>query len=152
MIFKLKKGTHLQRDKVYKKGDRVESLRDLVAIFSKEKFERDYEAEQRAGIDAVAVDSKPAIPPPVDKGADKIEKSPPLPEPKFESVHGKNVTSEFPTAEEIEVEVFEKLKWYTIVDLADGEILNKKKLRRKDVQSFLEQYLDEKEDGEEDED
>jgi len=134
MIFKIKRGTHYGRDgKVYKKGEKVESTRDLVAVFSPGKFERDFAAEQKAGIVTV---SKPNIPPPVDK----------------KSEYGKDVTSEFPTAETVEVMVFEDSKWYTIVDKADDSVLNEKKLRRKNVEPFLKQYLDEGADDEEDTD
>ena len=153
MLFKLKRGTHYDRNgKVCKKGDIVESSRDLVAVFSKEKFERDFVAEQKAGVVTV---SKPNIPPPVDKDEDRIEDEveDDVEETKSESLstYGKDVTSKFPTAEKVEVSVFEKSKWYTIVDKADGEVLNEKKLRKKEVKPFLEQYLDEGADDDDEE-
>jgi len=137
MLFKLKRGKHCQRDnKVYKKGDTVESSLDLVTVFGKAKFERDYEAEKKIGIAAVI--SKPNISPPVDKVEDKGEgKSKSVLSP-----FGKDVTSEFPAAEKIEVSVFEKSRWYTVVDEADDSVLNKKSLRRKEVEPFLNQYLE----------
>jgi len=144
MLFKLKKrcGDHYQNGKRYRAGDIVESSLDLCVRFPA-KFERDFAAEQKANT-APAV-SKPNIPPPVDKGGDKNKPSP------LSTKYGEDVTSKFPTAEEVEVLVFEKSKWYTVVDKADGEVLNEKKLRRKDVEPFLGQYLsDEDENTDED--
>ena len=134
MLFKVKKGTHYGRGgKVYKKGDSVESSRDLASVFSKEKFERDYAAEQKVG---VAVVDKPNIPLPVAEVKESKED-----DVKEFGEYGEDVTSEFPTADKVEVMVFGKSKWYTVVDKADGEVLNEKKLRRKEVEPFLEQYL-----------
>jgi len=144
MLFKLKRGSHLDaKGKVYKKGATIESSRDLVKIFGKVKFERDHAAEQRTGVPVI--DKKPAIPSPVVK----TEKSKKVEEPKNtdtvkeSSKYGKDVTSNFPTADDVEVDVFEKAKWYTVIDRADGEVLNTKKLRKKSVEPFLEQYLEE---------
>jgi len=144
MIFKVKRGIHYGKDgKVYKKGESVESLNDLVAIYGAVKFERDFVAEQKAGI--AVVDNKPNIPPPVDKGEDKKSTSSPL------SKYGEDVSSNFSNAAKVGVSVFEKSKWHTVVD-EDGEVLNEKKLRRKDVNPFLEQYLDLDEEDDLDED
>jgi len=128
MIFKLKRGSHYQGDKKFMKGDTVESSHDLVTLFGKEKFERDYPAEQKAGIATI---NKPNIPSPVAKA--DVDKEP--------GEYGEDITSEFSTAEEAEVTVFEKSNWCTVVDKEDGEVLNEKKLRRKDIEPFLEQYL-----------
>ena len=134
MIFKVKRGTHYGADgKAYKKGALVESSRDLVAVFSKAKFERDYAAEQKT--DGTTANSKPNIPRSASKLKAKKSKK------EVSSEHGIDVTSEFPTATKVGVKVFEKSKWYTAVDEQDDEVLNEKKLRRKDVESFLEQYL-----------
>jgi len=134
MLFKVLRGTHYRDGKVYRKGDTIETSLDLVAMFGKARFERNFEAEQRTG--SVVV-NKPDIPPPVDEAETQFDGS-------DDSIdYGEDVTSEFPTAEKIEVLVFEKLKWYTVVDKADGEVLNEKKLRRKDVEPFLGLYLDE---------
>jgi len=149
MLFKVKRGTHYRDGKVYKKGDTMESPIDQVAIYGKERFERDFEAEQKAGI--VVIDSKPNIPPPVGVGVDKDGDDAEITSPSL-SEYGKDVTSEFPTAEEMSVTVFEKSKWFTVVDADDNEVLNEKKLRRKDVEPFLEQYLDENEEDEDNED
>lgn len=68
-----------------------------------------------------------------------------------ESEHGIDVTENFPTASEAGLHVFEKARWFTVVDPDDGEVLNEKKLRKKAVKSFLEDYLtDDDDDTEED--
>jgi len=97
------------------------------------KFERDFPAEQKAG---VVTATKPNIPPPIDKGEDEKTVSSPL------SDYGEDVTTEFPTAEQIEVKVFEKSNWFTVIDEVDNSVLNEKKLRRKEVEPFLIQYLE----------
>ncbi len=137
MLFKVKRGVFYQGNVTYKKGSIVDTDLDLCERFSKEKFERMHELERTRGTVSA---KKPSIPPPVDKGKGDTT-SEPL------STYGKDVTSEFPTAADVEVKVFRKNKAYTVVDLEDNGVLNEDKLRRKDVEPFLEQYL-----GEEDED
>ena len=106
MIFRVKRGTHYRDGKCYRKGDSIVTPLDLVAMFGEQRFERDYAAEQKTG--GVVTKSKPKIPPPVDKGNDEVEevedeaKSEPL------SIHGEDVTLDFPTADKIDVLVFEK--------------------------------------------
>jgi len=143
MLFKLKErcGPHFQDGETYHSGDTIETHLDLVALHPN-KFERNYEAEKRS--EAKVTKSKPNIP----KGTgDKKKKEDegnadgtPL------SVHGEDITSEFPTAEEVEVKVYVKDNWCMVIDAADGEVLNEKKLRRKEVEEFLAQYLDVSED------
>ena len=70
-----------------------------------------------------------------------------------ENEHGVDVSKDFPTAAKVELQVFEKSKWFTVVDPDNGEVLNDKKLRKSKVEDFLADYLDENEDAEdEDED
>lgn len=138
MLFKVLRGSHYQGKKIYKKGETVESFRDLVAVFGKKKFERDYPAEQRTVSVARA---KPNIPLPVDdveEEVEEIEDDDKVEEPL--SIHGENVTSEFPTAEKVDMIIFVKANWYSVIDKRDNKVLNKKKLRRKEVEPFLEQY------------
>ncbi len=156
MLFKFKNkrcGDHYQDGKCYKgpstdggKGDIVESSSDLSVMYPA-KFERAYEAEQRAG--GIVSHNIPNIPvnvtPLTDEGEDKTEEQ--VSEPSLSSLYGEDVTAEFPTAKHIQAKVFEKSNWFTVLDDEDNSVLNEKKLRRKDVEPFLVQYL---EDDEED--
>ena len=70
-----------------------------------------------------------------------------------ENEHGVDVSKDFPTAAKVDLQVFEKSKWFTVVDPDNGEVLNDKKLRKSKVEDFLADYLDDNEDAEdEDED
>ena len=70
-----------------------------------------------------------------------------------ESEHGVDVTSDFPIVSKLDMElkVFEKSKWFTVVDPENDEVLNEKKLRKGKVEGFLKDYLQDDEDGDEDE-
>lgn len=157
MLFRLKKGCgqHVGNGKLYKPGDVIETSRDLPTIFHGKdasgrnrpgKFEKVYEDLKDTGAKDTSRIRKPNIPPGV---SPKQETKKVVDE---ESVHGKDVTSEFPTAEKVGVKVFEKSRWFTVVDTQDNSVLNEKKLRKKDVEPFLEQYLDIDDDGTPDED
>ncbi len=63
-----------------------------------------------------------------------------------ESEHGIDVTADFPTALKVNLIVFEKLKWYTVVDPDNNEVLNEKKLRQSKVEPFLAEYLQDDDD------
>jgi len=145
MLFKVKRGTHYKGGVVYKKGDLVDTSIDLVARFGKAKFERDFKAEGATG--GPISGTKPAIPTSTNESRTVKAVTKPLPP----SPYGKDVTSNFPTAKDVDVTIFERAKWHTVVDNTDGEVLNEKKLREKDVGAFLEQYLS-NEDIEEEED
>jgi len=150
MLFRLKQrcGNHVENGKIYEPGDIIETGRDLSSKF-RNKFERIHEALKDTGKKDTDEIKRPNIPPSVGEGGDtglnpSPESSPISDEEIVEEnlEYGEDVTSEFPTAEKLEVKVFEKSKWYTIVDTSDGEVLNEKKLRKKDVIPFLEQYLE----------
>jgi len=152
---KPKCGNHIERDKkgkpvtyTSKSGHNiVESDRDLVTAFPgkfevvPEQFSED-------------VPTAPDIPEP-SKKEKKITISPKKVASKKteipESEYGVDVTKEFPTASEVELKVFEKLKWFTVVDPDNNEVLNDKKLRRDKVEGFLADYLRDEEDEDEDE-
>lgn len=167
MLFRLKKkcGDHAQDGKIYKSGDIVETDIDLCALF-RNKFERAYEQELKDTGKEDTTAKKPNIPSPLGKDDEVVEEiiSDSLPKDEVETEeavsdflleddepdknaedeteHGKDVTSEFPTAVKLRLKVFEKSKWYVVVDVSDGSVLNVKKLREKEVQSFIEQYLE----------
>ncbi len=152
MLFRLKGGSHAQDGKVYKKGDVIETDRNLCAMF-RNKFERVYEQELK---DTGTELKKPNIPPPVQsppagKGDGEAAKLTPEPLPEVspdadesekdvKSEHGDNVTAAFPAAEKIGLSVFEKSNWYVVVDNDDSSVLNGKKLRKDAVAGFLKQY------------
>ena len=69
-----------------------------------------------------------------------------------ESEHGTDVSKDFPTAAKVELQVFEKSKWFTVVDPDNGEVLNDKKLRRKNVEDFLADYVQDDKDEDDDDD
>jgi len=150
-LFRLGKrcGDHVEDGKMISPGATIESARNLEKVFPG-KFVKVHPDEN----DYEIPDEEPNIPSPeavYDKGEgeDVSESDSPYPvHPEF----GIDITSEFPLAEEIEVKVYEKNHWCQIVDeTEDGkEIINDKKLRRKNVKTFLETI--EIEEDEEDED
>ncbi len=152
MFFRVMGGSHVQDGKKYKKGDLVETSLDLCSMF-RGKFKRVYKEElaelKDQGVEYVGADNKPDIPKPEDvkpvetSTSEKTEtkQDTSTQEPvKPTSEHGKDVTSEFPTADKAGLLVFEKSKWYTVVDKADNQVLNEKKLRKAEVEDFVEQY------------
>ena len=157
MLFKLKKGCgqHVEKGRTYKAGEEVESEHDLVRMFP-EKFE--------LVPGQISVPAVPEIPAPITvKGSvDSENERPTLPKstsdedekPKKKtkgSKHGKDVTDDFPTAEGFGFKIYEKGGWFAVVDANDGAVINKKKLRKDGVETFLEEYdmgdEDEEEDG-----
>ena len=133
----------------YKSGDRVISDEDLVAKHPN-KF------ELISASDEMPVPTSPNIPAPskkklIGKKESKSTKhkdmeEPIIPEASEKSEHGVDVTKEFPTAIEAELLVFEKSKWFTVVDPDDDEVLNEKKLRRDKVEAFVADYLQDDDD------
>ena len=155
MLYRLRAGSHKQGGKRYKKGDIVDTTFDLCSMF-RNKFEVVHEDLNDTGTEEETKrGKKPNIPPPVDKGKDKAEDKVVDKGTKSKSLstlYGEEVTSGFPTAEKVKVRVFEKLRWYMIIDCDDDEVLNEKKLRKKEIEPFLEQYLEADEEEDEDED
>jgi len=136
MKFRLKKncGSHVEGGKIYKAGDIIETDNDLAAIF----HGKDANGNNRPGKFELIHDESLK-----DTGKEDTTRVRPDIAPPAANEYGKDVSSEFPTADKVDVLVFEKSKWYTVVDKADGEVLSEKRLRRKDVEPFLEQYLNE---------
>ena len=142
-----KKGNRI----TYKAGDKVPSDEDLVAKYPN-KFELVSGQSSEGG---VAVATAPDIPVPRKvKGKGKSSKSQSPDEMSKESEHGVDVTEDFPTAAKVELKVFEKSKWFTVIDPDNGEVLSEKKLRKDKVEDFLADYLqdDDEDDDEEGED
>ena len=114
-------------------GEVLESDKDLVKLFPN-KFEY---AEPIDDPDAT-----PVVTDVPDFPLRNVKDDTTVVEPPKEGPYGIDVTAEFPKAVEANLTVFEKLKWYTIVDPEDKTILNEKKLRKAKVNSFLEDYLE----------
>ncbi len=153
----LKCGGHVEVDEQgerhnIKAGETFESHRDLIALFCKGNAKR-CKFELLSPLPLETPQRKPNIPSPqadFDKGegeGDTDTSSPNPAHPKF----GEDITSEFPLAVDLSVKVFEKKYWCLVVDVEEGdEVLNEKKLRRKNVNAFLEtiEVEDEEEDPE----
>jgi len=148
-LFRLKKkcGNHIgPPDKkgnriTYKAGSVVPSDEDLIAKHPS-KFELVPGQFSEDGV-AIATAKAPDIPAPI-KSVVKKKEIPETPAPD-ENEHGIDVTKEFPNASIVELKVFEKSKWFTVIDPDNGEVLNDKKLRRNKVESFLAGYLPDEE-------
>lgn len=156
MLFRLKKrcGSHRQDGKTYTAGDTIKTTIDLIALFPS-KFERVYKEELSDTESDEPKLKKPNIPPSVDvnkEGEDETNAKTSSPSKVLDGEHGKDVTSEFSIAEKAGVKVFEKKNWFVVIDETDGELLNEKKLREKDVEAFLTQYLNDDEDEDDDDD
>lgn len=159
--FVLKSGSYVDLAcKKYKKGDTIVTSINLAKKF-RNKFELISE-------DFIKPEKEPKIPEPAAINSEEQEledtaSNPVSPirniNPKTEkkakkvkvSEHGENVTSEFPIAKDVELQVFVKKNWYVVVDPETGEVENDKKLRKDAVNSFLEEYLEEGKDDDEDE-
>lgn len=146
-LLKPKCGDHVEPDAngkpvKYVAGDVVPSKIDLVRTFP-EKFELVEGQEVSKGEKL----NTPSIPLPneVKREITNVESETPEPiesETPSESEYGQDVSDEFPTASEVNLKVFEKSKWYTVIDPEeDNEVLNEKKLRKNAVEDFLAQYL-----------
>lgn len=160
MFFRLRKkcGNHIGppdangNRKTYKAGNVVPSEDDLVA-----KFPMKFELVQGQTEDDNEIASVPNIPEPIKSKKTKttVAKSNTQKSSKvIKSKYGEDVTEQFPLAKELDLQVFEKSKWFTVVD--DDVEVNDKKLRRKEVDSFLEDYSqiddEDDEDSEDEED
>jgi len=160
MLFKLKKDVASHRDengKVYEPGDTIESEHDLVRMWPT-KFDLISGSAKQTDIP-----SAPSIPAPAktdgQKGKGSVEVgTTTLPKSKKkkgdeekESAHGKNVTADFPSAKKGGFKIYEKGNWFTVVDANDGEKMNEKALRKKDVQTFLNKFAAAPDDNEDDE-
>lgn len=131
----------------HKAGSKVSSDEDLVNKWPG-KF------ELLSVSDEGPVPTAPKIPTPVvkkDSVAEKDMEEPDIKTP-VENEHGVDVSKAFPTAAEVELRVFEKSKWFTVVDPENGEVLNEKKLRKDKVEAFLAEYLPDDEDIDDEED
>lgn len=146
VAFRLKKkcGDHNEEGINYVAGDTVMSHRNLEKLF-KNKFERVHPDD-----DFEFAEASPNIPLP-QTVLDKEEgggKSPSSKSKKHKDSKkfGQNVTVSYPTAVNAELEVYEKDHWFSVVDrnTEDGkpEELTEKKLREKDVESFLKTYVE----------
>ncbi len=140
----------------YKSGDKVPSDEDLVTKWPG-KFElvgRYKEEDTPDAPDFPSKSEKKSKSKKATKKEDIKTKSSKSPQKiPVVSKYGVDVTEDFPTAAKVKLQVFEKLKWFTVIDPDNGEVLNEKKLRKRNVESFLEEYVpDEDEDAEEDED
>lgn len=144
MTFRLKKGAgnHADDDKLYKAGDIIKSEKDLDKMFQN-KFERIYSNEQLIDPAVVLTPDIPKSPiTDADKDDGGVVKEPP---PDSDSAPvdndlGNDVTEAFPTATTLKLKVFENAHWYSVVDMVDNQVLNTKKLRKKEVAPFLLQY------------
>lgn len=141
MKFKLLGGSHTEDKVSYSKGDVITTDTDLAAKFGKRRFERlgkliDEDVEQ------------PVIKTVRTKGKKKTKKK----SKEKKNNLGLEVTEDFAVAKEAGFTIFEKERWFTVFD-ENGMVLNDKKLRKKDVPSFLEEYIteDDEEDEEEEE-
>ena len=151
MKFRLKEkaGGHVEGNKQYEAGDIIETDRDLIARF-KGKFEKVHEDDLEDT--GAPLQTKPNIPSPKAKrgkgSKDKSSQSPSDSDVEItnlndieESEHGVEVTSNFPTAKKVKVQVWEKDGWYMVTDPEDdNEVLNEKKLRENQIEEFVHQY------------
>ena len=127
MLFTVIMGRHIDaNDKVYYKGDTVESNSNLVDLFTN-KFERNLQAEidaDKASIPAAPLEGKKAAP---------------------KTTSGmKDVSSEFPEAGPNNIRVEKNVKGYWVID-TDNENekpSNKKALELEDVVPFIDSLLE----------
>ena len=128
MLFTVIAGRHIDaNDKVYYKGDTVESNSNLCDLFAN-KFERNLQAEIDAGkatISAPAPESKKA--PAKAKTSEK-----------------EDVTSEFPEAGPNDIRVEKNAKGYWVIDTDNENVKpsNKKALELEDVVPFIDSLLE----------
>lgn len=159
VAFRLKArcGDHVEDNVTYVAGDKVMSNRNLEKLF-KNKFERIHPED-----DFDFAKAGPNIPSPrtvldKDKGEeDQKSSSSKSGKYKNSTKFGRNITLSFPKAIAAELSVYEKDHWCQVVDrnTEDGkpEVVSEKKLREKEVDSFLETFVEsENEDEDEDDD
>jgi len=158
MLFKLKQkvGLHRQNGRIFGPGDVVESNEDLTKKF-RGKFNEVKGEELSPGVDDKFKRRKPPIPVPpvpmvpVEEAKSKAKEKTAVEKINVDPELGKDITADFPEAKEIGLKVFvNPHKWCQVVDANnDNKILNEKKLRKKDVDDFLHQYLNEEDEEEE---
>ncbi len=133
MKFKLKGGSHIEDGVTYSKGDIITTDSNLAVKFGKNRFERLGKFVDEDGRDDV---HQPVIKSSHSKKKSKKKKKS---KTKEEDVRGLDVTEDFAVAKEAGLTIFEKEHWLTVFD-ENGVVLNDKKLRKKSVPSFLEEY------------
>jgi len=159
--FVLKSGGHVDlAGKEYKKGDTITTPINLA-----EKFRNKFRLVSE---DAVKPEKEPKIVSPEDVHSVEQESEDTTSTPASairnvkptitkddldeESEYGEDVTDEFPIAKDVELQVFVKKAWYTVVDPENGNVESDPKLRKKAVNPFLEEYLEDEDEDLEDED
>ncbi len=137
MFFKVLVGSHRARGgREYKKGETIESERNLAKIF-RNKFQR---VSAAGGFPEEQEKLKRPDIPTLDDVADKGGGNEPAVAPPPEL--GNKVTSGFPGAKKAKLDVYENNHWYVVVDPTNNNELNEKKLRKNKVEPFLKNYLE----------
>lgn len=142
MLFELiSKGEHLHSDgKTYTKGQVIETEQPLDKLFAN-KFKRLDKDEEKEY-------TRPEIPL-AEEGGEKTTSSPPSSSTKRKrSPFGKHISSQFDNTAEAGVKVYIKDHWCTVVDSDSGEAVSTKKLRKKDVQDFIDGLLSQEDSAE----
>jgi hypothetical protein len=155
MRFEVLGGTHNHYGTIYKKGEILESDRDLTKVF-RGKFKK-VEASTPVSkgevfnpLDVVVnpqppvEDDKPSEEPTAPKTPEDEKNGAPAAD-SLERAEGKDVTKDFQEAIDEEVRVFQKGAWYNVYDGAAedlGHPLNDKGLRKKDVSKFIKKWAD----------
>ena len=140
MLFQMKEkvGPHVdEKGKKYKSGDFIESDRPLDKIMP-HKFTEVTDG----GVEGKNAPVRPEIPGPVSGGDGHAVASSPEIEA---SPHGTDVTEKFELAKAAKLQVFENNKWYTIIDPEDDTVITDKKIRRKQIDGVLKDFIPEEE-------
>ncbi len=132
-IYYVKEGMHVEGGVTYKKGDKVESEHDLLAMFVN-KFSTQPLSED--GMPAAEV---------VKEEKKEKEKKTPSTETEDKDERGEDVTAEFQDAVDNDLLVFTKGSWYYIFDpesdTPDVQI-NEKGIKKDAVTKSIDNYLD----------
>jgi hypothetical protein len=139
--YKVLAGQHMHFDKLYKKGDVIETDLDLLSLFEN-KFQRVHEQP------TVPVKSEtPVTPVTVEKVADGnvISHTNPVEKTEPEVNRGVDVTKNFPKAVDEDFLIFrEKKNCHYIYDPDDmAAPINKEPLVRSDIEKYIIKYLEE---------
>lgn len=126
MKFRLLGGGHNEGGKLFKKGDIVESARNLVKLFEN-KFERIRKGKRKKAA-------------PADDDPDDPEEETPPTTPK--EARGKDVSADFPLAVEEGFSVFRKGSWFHVFEGDETSPLNPKGIKRTKVEEFITTYLE----------
>jgi len=131
---KLIGGRHTMEDgTVIIKGTIIKTSVPLHTIFVR-KFERIYQEES-----VHVMPEAPNIPTPHQpRQPEKIE----LPRSLEKADYGKDVTKNFPMAAEADMQVFKDSEGYVVVDPDTGEAVSLFGLKKKEVNPFLDGYLE----------